>query len=84
MLGVIFKCLAVGFTSMLYRSEAKQLFEFFLHYHLSFSQKFINRRKRWRAEILSVKTLPFISHNTLGLLLYEDSMLPFAGILYNK
>lgn len=39
MLGVSFKCLAVGFTSMLYRSEAKQLFEIFLHYHLSVLQK---------------------------------------------
>lgn len=40
LLGVTFVCLAVGFTSMLYRSEAKQLFEFFLHCHLSVTQKF--------------------------------------------
>lgn len=87
MLGVSFKCLAVGFTSMLYRSEVKQLFN-------SFSKTtflsptslplFINRRKRGRAEIHSVKTLPFVSHNTLRLLLYEDRMLPFPGILSNK
>lgn len=72
---------------MLYRSEVKQLF-------YSFSKTtflsptslplFINRRKRGRAEIHSVKTLPFVSHNTLRLLLYEDRMPPFPGILSNK
>lgn len=40
MLGVTFNCLAIGFSSMLYRSEANQLFEFFLYYHLPVSQKF--------------------------------------------
>lgn len=40
MLGISFKCLAVGFTSMFYRSGVKQVFDFFLHYHLSVSHKF--------------------------------------------